>query len=196
MLGVPIGSRLATLAIPAMLALVALAAGPVMAQTTGQPSVETLMHYMLKDHAVTKPRKTYRPAVQAAMLYTQCPEEYAVNEDKKVRYNTELANEDRKLRNGFNTAHQTLTGKLPGSAVLKAVDDYIKKLQHDEALQIGLLLKSHKKGCKQAAMVNLDKYYEDKYAYELQQQAAAAAAEEKRRMEVPAVNESQETENN
>lgn len=185
--------RLATLAIPAALVLMALAAGPAMAQATQQPSVETLMYHMNDNRGVNKARKAYVPAVHAAMLYTQCPEEYRVDEAKHDRFNAELAKEDRNLRAAYSAAHQSLTGKLPGDAVLKAVDDTIATLQHDEALKIGTLIQTNSKGCKQSLMRQIDKFYEEKYAFELKQQAAEAAAEEKRRQEVPAVNEPQET---
>lgn len=193
MLGLPIAGRLATLAIPAMLALIALAAGPALAQVAQQPSVETLMYHMNGDRGVKKARKAYIPAVHAAMLYSQCPEEYRVDDAKKARFNAELAEEDHNLRTAFSAAHQTLTGKLPSDAVNKAITETIATLQHDEALKIGTLINNHKKGCSQSAMKQVDNYYEGKYAYELQQQAAQAAAEEKRRLEVPAVIESQET---
>lgn len=193
--GLPIVSRLATLAVPAALVLMALAAGPVMAQNQpAQPSVETLMHHMNKDHGVAKARKAYIPAVHAAMLYSQCPKEYNVNEDKHARFNAELAKQDKSLRLAYSAAHQLLTGKLPGDAVNTAISNTIAELQKKEALEIGELIQSHPRGCTQSAMQRLDKFYEEKYAYELQQQAAEATAEEKRRQEVPAIIESQETE--
>lgn len=191
--GLPIAGRFATLAIPAVLALIALAAGPAMAQATPQPSAETLMYHMNKYKDVYKARKAYIPAVQAAMLYTLCPEFYRVDDAKKARFNAELAKQDRAMRAAYVTAHQSLTNKLPSDAVNAAVNTTLAQLQHDEAFKTGTQIKNHKKGCHQSAMKQIDNFYEAQYAYELQLQAAAAAAEEKRRLEVPAVNKSQET---
>lgn len=193
MLGLPISGRLATLAIPAMLAFAALAAGPALAQQK-PPSVETLMYHMTDDRDVTKARKAYESAVQAAMLYHECPEEYRVDEEKKARADKVLFDAGRALQNNFTAAHQRLTTKLPADATITAINDYIAKLQQKEALNIGTIIKTSKAGCAQPNLKRIDKFYEAKYAYELQQQAAAAAAEEKRLQEVPAANESQETE--
>ncbi len=190
--GLPIVSRLATLAIPAMLALIAFAAGPAMAQPK-QPSVETLMYHMTQDHDVTKARKQYGSAVQAAMLYSQCPTQYRVDDDKRARANKVLGEADRALRVAFSVAHQKLTNKLPANATNQAITHYIADLQKKEAVSTGLVIKSQKNGCTQASLKRVDKFYEAKYAYELQQQAAQAAAEEKRRQVAPEVVESKET---
>lgn len=188
----PIAGRLVSVAIPAALVLMALAAGPAMAQPVPQPDVETLMYNMDYGKGVQKARKAYVSAVNAAMLYSLCPTEYHVDDAKKARFNAELQKEDRALRAAYTAAHQNLTLKLPGEAVLKAIGETIAKLQHDEAVKTGTLIKNHPKGCQQAAMKQVDKYYEGKYAFELQKQAAEAAAEEKRRQQVPALNEPKE----
>ena len=192
--GLPINGRFATLAIPAVLALLALAAGPAMAQPK-PPSVETIMYHMTHHRDVIKARKSYESAVQASMLYHMCAAEYGVDAAKKARSDQTLAGADRALRQAFTASHQLLTGKLPADKTIAAVGEYIAKLQHKEAFNVGTLVKNQKKGCMEANLRRVDKFYEAKYAYELQLQAAQAAAEEKRRLEAPAVIESPETKN-
>lgn len=189
--GLPITGRFATLAIPAVLALMALAAGPAMAQPK-PPSVETLMYHMTQDRNVTKARKAYESAVQAAMLYHECPAEYRVDEAKKARADKVLFDTGRALQTAFTAAHQKLTAKLPADATMAAITKYMADLQHTEAYNVGLLIKNHKGGCLQSNLKRIDKFYEAQYALELQQQATEAAAEEKRRLETPAVIESHE----
>ena len=193
----PVTGRLATLAIPAVLALMALAAGPAMAQQPAnppQPTVETLMYHMTtNDRDVNRARKNYASAVDAAMLYSLCAADYRVDEAKKDRFNDELAKEDRTLRAAFVAAHQKLTNKLPSDATNAAIDTYIKDFQTKQATDLGTQIRATPDGCTKSAMKRIDKFYEDKYAYELQLKAAAEAEEEKRRQQAPAVATETET---
>lgn len=169
--------------------LAATLAAPVLAEQpmTSQPSVETLMYHMTNDQDVGKARRLYRSSVDTAMLYSQCPAEYKVDEVKKKYMDRVLYEDELKLRKAFTDAHQTLMYKLPSDKVLAAIDKYIVDFRNAEALELGTLIKTRKGGCSQATLRHLDNAYEQRRLIEAQTAAKAAADEEKRRQEAPAL---------
>ncbi len=179
-----------------MLLATMLAAPAALAQEpTSQPSVETLMYHMTSDKDVAKARRLYRSSVDTAMLYSQCPTEYKVDDAKRQHMDRVLYEDELKLRQALTAAHQLLTFKLPGQGVLAAVDKYIADFRNNEAIELGTLINSRKGGCNQATLERLDKAYEERRAMEAHLAAQAAAEAEKRRQQVPAVNEQPEQPN-
>lgn len=179
--------------LPVLLAIALTAPASATAQPTpNQPSVETLMYHMTDHSDVQKARRMYRSSVQTAMLYSQCPAEYKVTDEKRQSMDRMLYRDELTLRKAFELAHQQLTTKLPGEGVNKAVDTYIADYRNDEALELGKLIKLRKAGCKQTALERLDNAYLERQFMEAHAAAQAAAAEEKRRQEAPAVVESEQ----
>lgn len=139
-----------------MLAVLAFVPAAVMAQASAQPSVETIMYHLNRDHAALKARKSYVIGVQGAMLYHECPEAYEVDEAKRTGQDALLHRYELALRAAYEAAHKELTTKLPNDAVLKEIDAQIAERRNDEAVKIGQLVRS--KGCDAASLQRIERY--------------------------------------
>ena len=157
----------------ALAAVALLAAGTAFAQAAAPapPSMETIMYHLDRDKRVRKAQSLYGPAVQAAMLYSRCAQTYAVDTPKEQWQAAEIARGEAQLRAAYIDAHQELTRKLPNEATLAVINTAIDRYRNEEAVQVGQLIATNRRGCGHYSLRDLDAYFVKKRALAVAQAA-------------------------